>query len=58
VRDYAINHGAVAYDVNRQNVCWANSLTCDPNKEEQRQLIFFPSGQLFYDWQYTGARIL
>jgi hypothetical protein len=51
-------HRAVVYDVKNQNVCWANSLTRDPNKEEQRQLIFFPSGQLFYDWQYAGARIL
>ena len=52
-------HGMDVYDFDGQNVCLGNCLTRDPNgKDEFRQLIFFPDGSLFYDWQYKGARIL
>jgi molybdenum cofactor biosynthesis enzyme MoaA len=52
-------HGMDVYDVNGQNVCMGNCLTRDTNgKDEFRQLIFFPEGSLYYDWQYKGARIL
>ncbi len=51
-------HGAVIYDVNQQNVCLTDSLTIDQQKEEIRQLIFFPDGRLVYDWVFAGARIL
>ncbi len=52
-------HGMDVYDVDGQNVCLGNCLTMDPNqKNEFRQLIFFPDGSLFWDWQYKGARIL
>ncbi len=52
-------HGMDVYDFNGQNVCVGNCLTRDVNgKDEFRQLIFFPDGSLYYDWQYKGARIL
>lgn len=52
-------HGMDVYDVQGQNVCLGNCLTRDANgKDEFRQLIFFPEGSLYYDWQYKGARIL
>ncbi len=52
-------HGMDVYDVNGQNVCLGNCLTRDANgKDEFRQLIFFPEGSLYYDWQFKGARIL
>jgi molybdenum cofactor biosynthesis enzyme MoaA len=51
-------HDAVIYDVGGQNVCLGTCLTYDPYQEDFRQLIFFPSGELRWDWQYKGARIL
>jgi molybdenum cofactor biosynthesis enzyme MoaA len=51
-------HGGTVYDINGSNVCLTNSLTLLPDKEEMRQLIFFPEGRVSYDWQYEGARIL
>jgi len=52
-------HGMDVYDVNGQNVCLGNCLTRDVDqKNEFRQLIFFPEGSLYWDWQYKGARIL
>ena len=51
-------HGAEVYDVFGQNFCFSNCLTLDPNNEELRQLIYFPNGSLFYDWQFTGAVLL
>jgi len=52
-------HGMDVYDVDGQNVCLGNCLTRDTNQtNEFRQLIFFPEGSLYWDWQYKGARIL
>ena len=52
-------HGMDVYDVGGQNVCLGNCLTRDTNQtNEFRQLIFFPEGSLYWDWQYKGARIL
>lgn len=51
-------HGGVIYDVDGQNVCLTDCLTHDPNEEEIRQLIFYPSGELYTDWQYKGSRLL
>ena len=50
--------GAVVYDVGGQNVCLGTCLTLTPSQDGLRQLIFFPSGELRWDWQYSGARIL
>lgn len=52
-------HGMDVYDVDGQNVCLGNCLTRDTNApNEFRQLIFFPEGSLYWDWQYKGARII
>ena len=51
-------HGAVVFDIDGQNVCVGNCLTASTDREDIRQLIFFPSGSLGYDWQFPGARIL
>ena len=52
-------HGMDVYDVEGQNVCLGNCLTRDTNQtNEFRQLIFFPEGSLYWDWQYKGARII
>jgi molybdenum cofactor biosynthesis enzyme MoaA len=55
---YHLMHGMDVYDVNGQNVCVGNCLTRDASQSDFRQLIFFPDGSLYYDWQYKGARIL
>jgi len=55
---HRLMHNTVIYDVDGQNVCLGTCLTQDPNQDDFRQLIFFPSGDLFWDWQYKGARIL
>jgi hypothetical protein len=51
-------HGAVVFDYRGQNVCLTNCLTIQPEAEQIRQLIFFPSGTIAYDWQHKGATLL
>lgn len=51
-------HGATVYDVNGQNICWANCLTESTNVEDIRQIIFYPDGNISYSWQYKGAVLL
>lgn len=51
-------HGGAVFDVNGQNVCMTDCLTHDHNEEELRQLIFFPDGELYTDWQFAGSRLL
>lgn len=51
-------HGGVVFDFNDQNVCISNCLTDTLDPNDIRQIIFFPSGEIGYDWKYRGARIL
>lgn len=47
-------HGATVWDFMGQNVCLSNCLT--PNTgDEIRTLIYYPTGEIAYDWQYPGA---
>jgi molybdenum cofactor biosynthesis enzyme MoaA len=54
----SLPHGAIVYDALGQNVCYTNCLTIDPYSDDLRQIIFFPDGQIRYDWQYDGARLI
>lgn len=51
-------HGATVYDMNGQNVCLATCLTTNKTEDDIRQLIFFPNGELRYDWTHKGAILL
>lgn len=52
-------HGAIVYDRRGQNICLSNCLTLKPEeRDEIRQLIFFPDGHLRYDWCNKGAILL
>jgi hypothetical protein len=51
-------HGSKVYDFIGQNLCVSNCLTLDPEDETMRQLIIYPNGHVYYDWQYTGAILL
>lgn len=51
-------HNGIVFDLEGQNVCLTNCLTRNSDPEQIRQLIFYPNGELYYDWQYPGARIL
>jgi len=51
-------HGAEVYDYYGQNVCISDCLTVEPTNSDIRTLIFYPSGEISYDWQYSGARFL
>lgn len=51
-------HGSMIYEIDRQNICIANCLTTDPNSEDLRQIIFWPSGRITHDWQHEGAILL
>ena len=51
-------HGGVVYDYDGQNVCISNCLTGTTDPNDIRQIIFFPDGQIRYDWRYAGARLL
>ena len=54
---FRFSHGAVIYDWHGQNICLTDCLTL-PKGEKVRQLIFYPNGQISYDWQYPGAVII
>lgn len=51
-------HGGVVFDYRDQNVCISNCLTDTIDPNDIRQIIFFPTGEIGYDWKYKGARIL
>lgn len=51
-------HGGVVFDYQDQNVCISNCLTSTLDPNDIRQIIFFPTGEISYDWKYRGARIL
>lgn len=55
---YKLVHGAAVYDLHGKNFCLSNCLTSDPNEETVRQLIFYPNGSLYTDWQYKGSILL
>lgn len=50
-------HAANVYDVEGQNFCLSDCLTVEENGEDIRTLIFYGNGDIFYDWQYNGARL-
>ena len=51
-------HGGMVFDYRDQNVCISNCLTDTLNPNDIRQIIFFPDGEIAYDWKFKGARIL
>jgi hypothetical protein len=51
-------HGAMLFDYRGQNVSVNHCLTDTLDSNDIRQIIFFPSGEIAYDWKYRGARIL
>ncbi len=51
-------HGGVVFDYRNQNVCISNCLTDTLDPNDIRQIIFFPNGEISYDWKFKGARIL
>lgn len=57
---YELPHSASVFEVRGQNVCISTGLTpSEKNKEETRQLIFFPQGWLTTSWENVqGGRLL
>jgi len=57
---YDLAHNGRVYDYDGHNVCITNCLTKDHeyDDDELRQLIFFPNGRLYTDWQLKGSRLL
>jgi len=51
-------HGAVVYELNKQNLCLTDCAMIHPKNDEIRTLIFFPDGHLRYNWEYGGAILL
>ena len=51
-------HAAFVFDVEGQNLCLSDCLTVESNTDDIRTLIFYGTGEIAYDWQYTGARIM
>lgn len=51
-------HGGTVFDYRDQNVCVSNCLTDTTDPNDIRQIIFYPNGDIGYDWKYKGARIL
>jgi hypothetical protein len=54
-----LEHGAIVYDADGQNVCLSNCLPQKPSDiENMRNLIFFNDGHLRYKWDKKGSIIL
>jgi len=51
-------HGASVFDYRNQNISVNHCLTDTLDPNDIRQLIFFPGGEIAYDWKYAGARLL
>lgn len=51
-------HGAALFNYRGQNVSVNHCLTDTTDPNDIRQIIFFPSGEICYDWKYRGARLL
>lgn len=52
----SLMHGGTVYDFDGQNLCMANCLTNEGNNSREiRTLIYYPTGEISYDWQYKGA---
>lgn len=51
-------HGAALFDWAGQNISINHCLTDTLDSNDIRQIIFFPGGEICYDWKYRGARIL
>jgi molybdenum cofactor biosynthesis enzyme MoaA len=51
-------HGAALFDYRGQNVSVNHCLTDTVDPNDIRQIIFFPGGEICYDWKYRGARLL
>jgi len=51
-------YGARVYDYLGQNVAMTNCLTETTDPNQQRQLIYFPTGKLAFSWQHKGATLL
>lgn len=51
-------YGARVYDYLGQNVAMTNCLTETTDPNQQRQLIYFPTGRLAFSWQHKGATLL
>ncbi len=51
-------HGAIVYELEKQNLCLTDCVMVRPNTDEIRTLIFFPDGHLRYNWEYGGAILL
>lgn len=52
------SHSAQVFDVDGQNIAISDCLTVDANTDDIRTLIYYPSGEISYDWGYKGARIM
>ena len=50
-------HGAEVYDLRGQNICITDCLTIEP-EGGYRQLIFYSSGMLMYDWTSPAAIVM
>jgi hypothetical protein len=48
--------GGGIYDIDGQNVCIKFCL--QPNENEHRNILFFPSGDVFYRWELPGSIIM
>ena len=47
--------GGKVFDIRGQNLCLNYCLTHSPDKDDSRQLIFFPPGTISYDWEFAAA---
>jgi organic radical activating enzyme len=51
-------HSAQVFDIDGQNIAISDCLTVESNTDDIRTLIYYPSGEISYDWGYKGARIM
>lgn len=52
-----LSWGAKVFDLSGQNLCFNMCLTESPERDDSRQLIFYPPGTIGHDWQREGATL-
>jgi molybdenum cofactor biosynthesis enzyme MoaA len=55
----SLAHGAEVFDIYGVSVCFTDCLTREPEqRNELRQIIYYPDGRVAYDWALKGAILL
>jgi molybdenum cofactor biosynthesis enzyme MoaA len=52
------DYGGIVWGWKGQNLLTSNCITSDTDPKKQRQLIYFPNGEIGYDWKYCRSAFI